>query len=169
MKRILLSMFLMFGLSAVLFALDARPCVAMGCPSYFDVDPGNADQLLADKLEAQALKKRAVAVLKAGDEAEASRLWTEAAAKHPESLVKASYLWNAACCLVSYKDQNNDWRIDPKRASQVANNSRALTLLDEAKAQAEAESPYCSGINRQDLLRLISLVRTWVERYAVTD
>jgi hypothetical protein len=134
------------------------------------VDPSNAEQLLADKTEAWSLKKQAMAVLVEGDQETASRLWMEAAGKHPEPLAKASYLWNSACCLVAYKDANNDWRIDKKRASLKENSSRALSLLEQAKSRAEEESPYCtSSINRQDLLRLIDLVRKWVETYAVQD
>ena len=159
MKRILLLICLMLGLAG------ARIALAGDCKSYFDVDPENASALLADKQEAQALKAEAVELVKVGKMSEASAKYLAAAEKHPETLVQASYTWNAACALVAEKDENFDWKISAGRASNNA--VVALKLLLKAETLANAPSPYCSkGVDKENLLRMIKLVRAWVSKFS---
>lgn len=156
-------LFCLMALAVFFAGVRLYACTA----SYADVDPANAETMLAAKLEAQDLKAEALKAITDGNMVEASSLYVQAATKHPETLCQASYTWQAAMCLVAHKNASNDWAINTKITQDQA--TEALSLLTKAETLDRKETPYCSsGVNKENLLRIIKLNRKWISFYTVS-
>jgi hypothetical protein len=163
--------FLFLILALAMFGI-MRP--AMACSSYFDVDPAHASDLAAAQKQAQDLKAEAVDAIQSGDLKTGYDLYLQAADMHPESLVSASYTWNAAMCLVAHKNKSNNWDINIK--INPADSKRALDLLVKSESLAKQVTPYCPGKTqvkadamKADLLRCIGLNRQWIKFYTTAE